>query len=198
MLSPRETFTALVFSGPLKQADAIVVLTGEDAIPRADTAFQLLKQGAAQVIVLTGNMDDPPAKQDAKRVAAYLMGQGLAPDRIVLESRATQTREQAVNVVAMAVERGWARLLLCVSAYHTPRAYLTFLRALQDIGKAEAIQIVAVPASQSAWFRTPDGVASMTRVQLLDLEFSKIALYGHDVASYDEGISYLKHWEAAA
>ena len=190
----REQFCAVLASGPLLRADAIVVLCGEDGASRLDTCVELLRQQAAPTIVLSGGLDQPPRILGASRLASVLYGKGVSPGRVLVEIESQNTREQAVIVVAMAQAREWRRLLLVVSPYHAPRAFLTFVRALQDVGAAEAINVLVVPAA-SSWFAAPEG-ASTTRLALLTSEFAKVEEYGAHVATYEEGIQYLAFWEA--
>jgi uncharacterized SAM-binding protein YcdF (DUF218 family) len=202
-VTSRESFCAVLSNGPLLQSDAIIVLCGEDGRERANVAVELLRQQAAPLIVLSGGIDDEPRYQGALTLANVLMDKGVPPERVRLETDSQNTREQAVACVDMIRREGWTRVLLIASAYHMPRAFLTFLKALQETagdddvtGMDDEVQIVAVPASQVPWFGKPDGVP-MSRFELLAEEFRKIAAYAPHVATYDEGVAYLKRWEAA-
>lgn len=192
--NPRERFTAVLFNGPLLRADAIVLLCGEDATPRIATALELLHQSAAPLIVCSGGRHEPPRYLGALSAMSALLSGGLASDRILMEDQSQHTREQAVNVVEMAVLREWRRVLLVASAYHLPRAFLAFVRALNEAGEGERIQLVAVPASASPWFRAPEGMTA-TRLDLLEAEWGKVAAYGSHVATYEEGLAHLAYWE---
>lgn len=196
MLTEREQFCAVLGAGPLLAADAIVVLCGEDAEPRMQTAVGLFMQRVAPLIVVTGGLEQPPGIQSAKTVHARLLGKGVAPDRIIVEPNAMHTRAQAVNVVALAKEKGWRRLLIVASSYHTQRAFLTFVQALDEAGVADSIHIVSIPCAHSPWFRPPAG-RDTERLALLTGEVGKVEEYralGH-VASYARGLEYLRHWE---
>lgn len=194
--SAREQFCAVLASGPLLQSDAIILLAGEDAEARAKTAAELFRQGAAPVIVVTGGVNNPPRQVHAESVAAMLLGLGVAPDRILLEPTAQHTREQAVATAAMAKAAPWKRIILVASPYHMPRAFLTFLRALEESELTETVRIVPCPTSHVAWFEAPPGVG-MVRLGLLADEFAKCEDYatkGH-VATWRNGLAYLEHWE---
>lgn len=196
MLTDRERFLALLYTGPLLKADAIVVLAGEDAEPRCAVAAQLFTQGAAPVVYVTGGRNEPPRHLDATTCAGMLYGHGIAPDRVVIEPDAKHTRDQAVAIVAKAVAEGWKRLLVVASTYHVVRAYLTLLRALQEAGQDEAIRVLMVPASQSPWWGSPSGCHE-TRLALYSGEMAKCETYfeqGH-VASIGDGIDSLHLWE---
>lgn len=191
----RERFCAVLGSTPLLRGDAIVVLEG-DGTTRLPAAVQLLRTGAAPFIVVSGGLDKPPHCITAEKMAGLLMGMGVGPDRILLDSESKNTQEQARHVFRLAEQENWSRLLIVASPYHAPRAFLTFLKELQRIDKDRAVHVVMVPASQAPWFAKPDGL-EVTRFDLLDDEFRKVDVYGEQghVASWDDGIEYLRYWE---
>jgi uncharacterized SAM-binding protein YcdF (DUF218 family) len=192
-MTARETFCALLDHGPLLESDAVVVLCGEDAEPRLTMAAHLLASRGSPIVVLTGGKDEPPRWTGAERAFPVLMGHGIAHDRIRVDKDAMNTREQAVNVVAMAKAEEWRRILLVASAYHSYRALLTFVKALQEAGATDDVQIVSAPVSHTPWGKAPNGMTE-TRLDLLAGEFEKIEEYA-DVASYEDGITYLLAWE---
>lgn len=190
-LTDRERFLALLFNGPLLTADAIIVLCGEDCAPRLAVAAELMGSQAAPLVLLSGGADHPPRVTGARRARAELMGLGVAPARVKVEDASTNTREQAEAVARMARGKGWKRILLVASAYHMPRAFLTFL-AFAPAG----LHIVPVPASHTRWGEPPAG-ADRPRLDLLAAEAAKIEEYrgrGH-LVSYADGIEYLLRWE---
>ena len=195
-MTARESFCAVLSNGPLIRGDAIIVLSGDSDV-RLEVGLELLKQGAAPLVVVSGGVDNPPHSLTAKASASWLIDKGLHPDRVVMEGGSKDTHAQAGNIISMAVAKKWTKLLLVSSPYHQYRAYLTFLRELRDFSLEEKIQLVNIPASQTKWFQKPEGV-DVTRMDMLDDEFSKIDEYGTKghVASYEDGISYLKFWES--
>lgn len=190
----RERYCTLLFNGPLLSADAAVVLCGEDARPRLSVAAQVLASGGVRSVVLSGGLNRPPRWMGAESMAPLLMGAGVSPSRITVEPESLNTREQAVNVIQVALRQDWHRLLIIASAYHTPRAHLTFVRRLNEIGEASEIHVLAVPASHTRWFEPPEGM-DRTRIELLEEEFRKIEEYREHVATYQEGLEYLRAWE---
>lgn len=193
-MTSRESFCAVLSNGPLLRGDAIIVLAGEDGRRRMDIAVEMMKQQAAKYIVLSGGVDRPPRYQGALTLAPILLSTGMAPDRVRLEDSSQNTREQAVACVDMMRKEGWTRVLLVASAYHMPRAFLSFVKALQEANLDDEVRIIPVPASQAPWFEPPEGLDA-TRFELLAEEFRKIDVYAPHVASYDEGLAYLRHWE---
>ena len=188
-------FAAVVSSGPLLRSEAIVVLSG-DGEGRLDVGVELMRSGGAPLMVLSGGLDAPPFSLSAKELTRRAIDKGVDPTRLIVEDASRNTREQAVNVVAMAIERGWTRLLLVASPFHAYRAFLTFVQALIDVDQQERIRIVNAPASQLPWFQKVEPV-DMTRLDMLHDEMRKIEDYralGH-VARYEDGLAYLKFWE---
>lgn len=194
MASDLEQFLVQVFSGPLLQADAIVVLAGEDALPRAKTAVELFRSGAAPVVVVSGGRHDPPRHLSAEHIAPEFLGGGVAPDRIFFEDKSQNTHQQAVNVIALAKSHQWKRLLLVASPYHMPRAFLTFLTAIQRAHLAEALRLVPAPANNTVWSEPPKG-SPLTRAELFAGELEKCEEHADDVATFAQGVAYLKWWD---
>lgn len=192
-MTTREQFLAVLYNGPLLHADAIVVFSGDGKV-RLDTAVQALRQGAAFHVVVSGGVDNPPHSLTADEAARYLVSSGLQPSRIIKDGASMNTREQAVWLAGECVARNWKRILLTVSAYHMPRAFLSVVRAFAE----KAIEDVHVlpMAGYAPWWDKPGGM-SVTRIDLLEVEAAKINEYskhGH-VATYAEGLRYLKRWE---
>jgi uncharacterized SAM-binding protein YcdF (DUF218 family) len=204
VVSARERFCTVLAQGPLLLPDALVVLCGEDAEARLDVATELYRYAAVQVmekqrgvlprVVLSGGRHDPPRHVGAATLHGALMGRGVAHNQIVLEAASTNTREQAVNVVEIAAKRDWRRLLLVASAYHMPRAFLTFVCAIREAGLAQTVELTAAPVTSSPWFGAPAGMDT-PRIALLEEEFAKIDAYREHVATYEEGLAYLQSWE---
>lgn len=188
MTDARSTFLALLYAQPLRRADVIVVLCGEDAMARAEVALQLFKQGAAPTILCSGGKHDGKRWLGAAHVAGWLMGQGVAPDRMLTEQVSQNTHEQAEEFCTLADANGWKSALLVASAYHLPRAFLTFA----FLFGAPITPVAATPP----WCSSPPG-CDQTRFALLATEFEKIETYGarEHVASYQAGIAYLSQGE---
>ena len=193
----RAVFLAALFNAPYGTADAIVVLCGEDCRPRLEKAAQLLSRAAAPCIVLIGGRDEPPIIMGEVRARPVLMGMGVAADRIHLEPGGPHTAAQAANLTAILTANGWTRVILVVSGYHMPRAYLTVLRALAVAGLTDTVRVLPATANQSAWWQPVEGRPAL-RADLLLGELAKIETYsgfGH-CATYADGIAYLQKWES--
>ncbi len=196
MMTDREAFLSVCSQRAAAPGDVLVVLCGEDCRPRLEACYAMFKMGWAPQVLLTGGLDDGARRMGAERARSVLLGMGIAPERILVETRSLNTREQAVECLQLALLSNWTRLVLVASAYHMPRAFLTFLAALQSQGRTESLQLI--PAYVSMAWHEPPSEMETPRLDLLDGELEKCVEYavqGH-VASYHDGIEYLKLWEA--
>lgn len=187
MLTQRERFIALVDNDPLHFANAIVVLQG-DGFVRAEHGGDLYLAGLAHRILITGGNAKGVAMADALKRS---MPAGIPRDLIDVDMTSINTREQALYTVAVARANKWHVILLVASHYHQYRAYLTFLKAMQESNYE--FWIINAPARDLAWYDDND------RIELLDDEFFKIGEYsklGH-IASYESAIQYQRRKEEA-
>jgi len=190
----RDLLCAMVWTAPLYKCDAIVVLCGEDAAPRLATAIGLMQSGAAPRIVLSGGRHERPRWIGAESLVPELLGLGVAPDAIIVEHGSQNTKQQAVNVLEMARTNGWGSLLIVASAYHLPRAFLTFVAEARR--HDHTIRMLPVGCGDVSWFGHPAGMGD-NRADLLESELRKIhehQLTG-DVAAYHAGIAFLRTQE---
>ncbi len=187
-MSPQRCFFALLKEQPLQKGDVIFVLQG-DGLNRAPYAVDLFMRGFAPLIVIVGNANDRSyGSFPSDEVCAEMKRLGLSDAALLSEQVAPHTRAEAERAMQLARERRWIRLLIVTSPHHQYRAFLTFLKAMRDAGLELTLINAVAPLSlieENPWGRRED---------LLADEFAKIELYGNkgDVASYEEGITYLK------
>ena len=95
-----------------------------DSAERIIRATALLRADKARMVLLSGGLitRQPGEPSEAERLADYLREEGIAAERIAVESRSRNTRENAVESAKIVAERGWRRLLLVTSAWHAARA----------------------------------------------------------------------------
>ena len=186
-MSDRETFLYVLSNMPLRRTSAVVVLCGEDAESRLLTGLQLFRQGGAPVLLLAGGRHDPPRHLSAAHLVPVALAAGIAPAAVLTEGESRNTKEQALNVVARARAEGWTSLAVVASNYHLPRAFLTFVKIAGDL------LLLPVPA-HGPWWKIVPGT-DRTRLDLLHVDLSKLAVYGDDVATPAEGLAHLQRWE---
>lgn len=186
----REKVLCLVSNDALKKADAIVVLEG-DGLVRVQEGARLFREGWAPVVVLSGGVQRPPVSIPAADMRPHLREAGVPEGCIILEEHSQHTRDQAVEVTKLVRSCGWSRIILIASPYHQYRAYLTFLKAMQEAGAPFCI--INAPARQIPWFASDD---QGRRIDLLDGEMERVDLYrasGH-VATDVEALAY-QEWK---
>lgn len=189
MVTLREQYIILVSNDVLRPTDALVVLTG-DGLYRAETAVALFRQEWAPCILISGGLDKKEQGSiHADEIARMLEEQHIPKECIITEADSMHTWEQAVNVMRIAKDSGWKRIIIIASHYHQYRAFLTFLQAMD--AAEYPIDIVNAPSRRISWF---EAAPSGKRFDFLEAEFQKIEAYqakGH-VASYERAISYFR------
>ena len=147
-------------------ADAIVLLGGivrqplrprvtvdlGDPVDRILQALRLYRARKAPAIVIAGgNLPwETAAVPEAELIAELLVEFGVPRSALVLETESRNTRENAVNTVAVFHSHGWRKGLLVTSGVHMPRA----LAAFHAVG-LEAI--IPVPTDIHATFSSYEG-----------------------------------------
>lgn len=183
----RERFIALLSSQRTSSGDVIFVLQG-DGIFRAARAVELFKSGAAPAVSIVGAADNPAyGSLPSELVRDEMLRLGLPRRALFFEKSAAHTRAEAECAFRLAIELGWKNIIIVTSPHHQYRAFLTFLKAMNDAGLD--LELVNAPARLSWTEQTPWG----RRVDLLAQEFDRITKYQGkgDVASYKEGAAYL-------
>ena len=190
MITDREKILAIVDNDCLSPSDAIILLEG-DGFDRFRKAVSLYKQGQAPKIVFSGNITD---YDYGSYPFAEVLPRMLKPEEdIIHEDKSLNTREQAVEVVRMAQERGWKKLILVASHEHQYRAYLTFLREVLD--SKSGITLYNAPARNLDWFVDKGWGTRFERLEAEILRIEKYTEMGH-LANAQEVIDYQKWKEA--
>lgn len=119
-----------------KPKSAVVVLgalIGPDGTPSATVqrrvarAVALFHAGAGDMMTMTGgSRGDRPA--EAEVMAALARDQGIPSDRLLIESCARNTRENARFSLALLEPHGVGRVVVVSDAWHLPRALMLFRR----------------------------------------------------------------------
>jgi len=186
-MTEKEKFIILASNDFLKKADAIILLEG-DEYNRVFKAVELYRNGWAKKIVVSGNLNKPAGgSYPAVLIKKKLLRLRIPTGDILIEDKSLNTREQAVEAMTLAIKYKWRRILLVASPYHQYRAYLTFLKAMEEV--KIKIEIINAPASGLSWFSKN---SFGRRIDLLDSEFKKIGLFrkkSHTVA-YQYAIEY--------
>jgi uncharacterized SAM-binding protein YcdF (DUF218 family) len=116
--------------------DAVVLLGGavspagslpdeaawNDNVERLLTVRALVASGKAKVAIVTGGMLAPGLPTEAEYLARELIALGVPADAVVLEPKASNTRENATESKKLLERLGARKVLLVTSAFHVPRA----------------------------------------------------------------------------
>ena len=193
MITDREIIMAVVDNDCLTDADAAVLLEG-DGFFRWQQAVDLYKQGKVSRIVFSGNsLDRQYGSYPFSDIKPCIINSGISDSVLIHEDKSLNTHQQAVEIVKMAVENDWHKLVLVASAEHQYRAYLTFLREILD-SKSNII-LYNAPVRNLKWF---EDSGWGTRFERLAAEFERIEKYslrGH-LASVQEVVQYQKWKES--
>jgi uncharacterized SAM-binding protein YcdF (DUF218 family) len=139
-------------------ADAIIVL-GDDnfAGDRAAEAAGMFHEGMAPLVVASGRLLRSYAGI-AELIARDLETRGVPSSAIVqFPQRAANTREEALALRDLAKSRGWGRVLVVTSNYHTRRARYIFRKVFPP---QVAVLVVAARDSDydpNRWWQTRQG-----------------------------------------
>lgn len=134
---PVDRNAIVVLSGYLKdvQNETETVL-GDDSLYRCLKAARLYKMGDPCPIIVTGgkvHLTDP-GPMLAEAMQQFLVSQGIPEDRIVVESKARSTYENAVEVAKLIRERGIeSPILLVTDITHLPRSERCFTKQGIDV-----------------------------------------------------------------
>lgn len=184
---------AIVDNDCLTKSDAAILLEG-DGLFRFEKAVDLYNKGTVLKIVFSGNIEDKGyGSFPFDEVRPYILKGGVAEYDLIHEDKSKNTRQQAVEVVKMAVDRGWEKLALVASHEHQYRAYLTFLKEVLDT--KSGLILYNAPARNLNWF-IDSGWG--TRFERLVAEFERIEEYtarGH-LANVQEVVEYQKWKES--
>jgi len=193
MITDREKIIAIVDNDCFTESDAAILLEG-DGMFRFRKAVELYKSGKVSKIVFSGNIVDKDyGSYPFDEIKPYILKEGVPEEDLIHEDVSLNTRQQAIEVVKMAVERGWKKLALVASHDHQYRAYLTFLREVLDTNSG--LILYNTPVRNLNWF--VDSGWGMRFDRLIG-EFDRIERYtamGH-LASADEVVEYQKWKES--
>ncbi len=191
MITDREKIIAIVDNDCLMKSDAAILLEG-DGFFRFQKAVDLYNRKMVAKIVFSGNIIDKDyGSFPYEEVKPFILQGGVSETDLIHEDKSLHTREQAIEVVRMAMKNGWKKLALVASHEHQYRAYLTFLREVLDT--KSGIILYNTPVRNLNWFKDSGWGERFLR---LEAEFERIEKYsqlGH-LATADEVIEY-QRWK---
>lgn len=149
---------------PLQKADAIFVLAGTRT-ERPLEAIDLYKEGFAPMVVLSPGRPEEgedllrrrgirfPSEVELER--DVLLQSGIPAGAIISTSGYVDNTAQEANLLrAMVTARGWRRVIIVTSKYHTRRAAFAFRRGLEGTGAQVVMRASRYDVSDPArWWR---------------------------------------------
>lgn len=188
-MTDKEKFIAITNNDCVKKSDAIIILEG-DGKNRYRHAVNLFHQEFANLIVFSGGITDYRyGSYPFEEINPLLLESGVPESQIIYESKSLNTRDQAIEIIQMALLKEWKRIIIVASHYHQYRAYLTFIKEIAN--RNCNVIVYNSPASGLKWF---EETGWGQRFNLLDQEFERIQKYteqGH-LATFAEAIDYQK------
>lgn len=173
-----------------KQADAVILLEG-DGLSRISDACNLVLKGFAPVLVFSGGIDcELNGSFNFEKCRSEIEKYKLKPDQLILELDSKHTRDQAEKIITMCKANKWTKIILVASNFHIYRAFLTFVKVLEEENLMKEIDVFIKPVHLS-WF---EQLNWGKRIEMFKSEVSKINEYqtkGH-IPSYDVIIEYFK------
>lgn len=148
------------------RADGIVVVTGGSA--RIEVAIQLLEDGAAERLLISGVHDSTDAATLVRRTRT---DPALFECCVDLDHAAMDTAGNAREAANWAREHGFQSLLVVTSAYHIPRTTREMARLLPGV------ELIAFPIDPGTGdHRAASSQSSSWSIALLAREFAKLQL----------------------
>lgn len=112
MITDREKILAIVDNDCLMPSDAAILLEG-DGFFRFQKAVDLYNKGIVKKIVFSGNIIDKDyGSFPFEEVKPFILEGGVPEEDLIHEDISMHTRQQAVEVVKMAMANGWKNSLL--------------------------------------------------------------------------------------
>lgn len=182
-----DKFIILISNETIKKSNAIILLEG-DGINRVNHAIWLYKNNYANKIVFSGNVTNyENGSFPISDIQPLLLKSGVKKEDIFHENISKNTHEQAVEIVNIAKNSKWDKIILVASHYHQYRAYLTFLKVILE--SYPSLIMFNSPVRNLNWF---EDLIWGKRFELLELEFKKIEEYKTHIASFEKAIKYHK------
>jgi uncharacterized SAM-binding protein YcdF (DUF218 family) len=167
----------LICEDELEPADALIVLSG-NSYDRGNQAAQLYQQGWAKTIICPGGN---PAYEleivglhitEAEAAKMNLLRHGV-PDSVIVPVRAgTSTQEEAELVARYLANKGYQKVILLTSLYHTRRAKNTFRKHFLP----HNIQLIVrgTPSSRFDiwnWWKSEEGLIAIQNEYLKNIYY---------------------------
>jgi len=151
---------------PLQTSDAIVVISGDEALARYRDGVRLYRAGWAPRLIFSGAAWDG-SHSNAEVMRNLAISDGIPDSAILVDPSADDTYGNAVHTRDLMVAHGLKSAILVTSPYHLQRAVLTFRGVYDGTG----IRVIGRSAPDGEWRKTNWWMSSETRaLTVRDLE----------------------------
>ena len=134
---------------PLERSDAIVVISGDEALARYRDGVRLYQAGWASRLIFSGaTWDGSHSNADVMRTLA--ISDGIPTSAILVDPNGDDTYGNAVHTRDLMLAHGLNSAILVTSPYHLQRAVLTFRGVYDGTG----IRVIGRSAPDGEWRKT--------------------------------------------
>lgn len=167
----------LIYEDRLEQADAIFVLSG-NSLDRGKEAARIYHQGIAPVLVCTGGVASRDLgvmgieMKHSVLTQHVLLNEGVDSAAIQLINEGESTHEEKEAIVKYCRDKGWRKIVVVSSKFHTRRIHKSFRKTLETAGITLILR--GAPDSgfdEKEWWKYEDGLI------FLNNEYIKILYY---------------------
>lgn len=123
-----------------------------DNVDRLTVTFDLLRAGTARHVIVSGGQLREGIPTEAEYLARQLEAWGIDPARIIVESKARNTAENARFSKAVIDERGFRSVLVVTSAFHMARSEACFRAVGLEPDLLPVDFRMREPGGDSHWF----------------------------------------------
>lgn len=134
---------------PLQSSDAIVVISGDEALARYRDGIRLYRAGWAPKLIFSGAAWDG-THSNAEVMRGLALSDGVPETAILVDPNADDTYGNAVHTRELMEAHGLKSAILVTSPYHLQRAVLTFRGVFDGTG----ISIIGRSAPDGEWRKT--------------------------------------------
>lgn len=164
---------ALIVDEAPQPVDLIVVLGG-GAGEREDWGAFLYQRDYAPWIITSGEKPHTPGQKlaFAEIASDYLADLGVPKKAIIIMPETTSTRDEAIETLAIARQRGFDSIIVITDPYHMRRSRLTF----RDVFAGQDIELT-FSATPFTWFRVDGWWRRERDLMAVVGEYQKMAFY---------------------
>jgi len=155
------TYDAVILLGGLVDDRAMTTsgqISYNDNVERLIVTHRLVRDGKARVVIVSG------VSPEADVLARQLEDWGIPKERILLEARSRNTRENAVFSQEIARAHDFGRVLVVTSAFHMPRAAECFAAVGMKVDTLSVDYRAAASIPLGEWLPRAGSLALSTMV----------------------------------